>query len=79
MNMYATKYNNLVFLYYYSGNVVYESVVELIYQNYSFFKCDVEQMYFAAVNNVSNSETSSSPPDGAQIISNNFLLITSDF
>ena len=77
--MYATKYNNLVFIFFYSGNVIYGSVLELIYQKYYFFKCNVDQMYLTSVYTVSNSATSYSPTDGAQIISNNSLLSTSDF
>ena len=76
MNMYATKYNNIVF-YYYSGHVRYESVVKLIHHKYSLFKCAVEKIYLTEVNNVSNSATSSLPTDGAQIISNDYLLSTS--
>ena len=72
--MYATKYNNPIF---YSKNVRYESFVELVYHNYSFFNCAVEKICFAAVNNVSNSATCSSPTDGAQIISKDSLLSTS--
>ena len=37
---------------YYGGNIGYESVFELIYHNYSFFKFDVDQIYPIAVNNV---------------------------
>ena len=63
----------------YDGNVRYESVVELIYQTYYFFKCAVEKMYLTAVNNVSNSDTSYSLTDGAQILSNDSLLSTTAF
>ena len=62
----------ILYSFFYSGNITYESVVELIYQNYSFFKCAVEKIYLTAVNY-------SSPTDGAQIIFNDSLLITNDF
>ena len=78
MNMYATIYNNLVF-FIYSVNVRYESVVEMIYYNYSLFKCADKKINLTAVKTVSNSATCSSPKDGAQIISNDYLLSTSDF
>ena len=61
------------------GNVGYKPVVDLIYHNYSFFKCAADQMYLTAGNTVSNTAPFSSPIDGAQIISNNYLLNTSAF
>ena len=66
-------------IYFYSKIVGYESVVELIYHNYSLFKCSVEKFYLTAVNTVSNKATCSSPTYGAKIISNNSLLSTSAF
>ena len=60
-------------------NVGYESVVELIYHKYYFFKYAVERMYLTEVNTVSNTATCSSPTDGAQIIYNNYLLSASAF
>ena len=76
--MYASyKYDSSIHVQFYSGNVRYESVVELIYIDYSFFKCAVELIYFTAQNTVSNVATYSSPTDRAQIISKYSLLITS--
>ena len=75
--MYATEYINLISIYIYDVHVINESKAELIYQNYSFFKCAVDKLYTTAVNTTSNLVTSSSPTDWAQIIFQHkcFLLV----
>ena len=79
INMYSSyKYYSIVHVHFYSGNVRYESVVELVYIYHYFFVCTVKRVYFTAKKSVSNVVTCFSPTDGAQIVSNYPLLSTSD-
>ena len=70
---------NIIISFSFPENVGYESVVKLIYHNYSFFKCAVDKIYLTAVNTVSNSAACSSPTDVPQIIYNDSLLSTNYF
>ena len=54
-------------------------VFRLIYKNYPSFNCAPLKMYLTAVKKVSKMASCSSPTDGAQIMSNDTLLSTSDF
>ena len=54
-------------------------VFKLIHHNYPFFNCAAERIYPTAVNTNSNLAVCSSPTDGAQNMSNDALLSTSDF
>ena len=72
-------YYSSIHVHFYSVNVRYESVVEPIYIDYSFFKCAVEKMYRTAQKTLSNVATCFSPTYRSQIISKYSLLSTSDF
>ena len=79
INMYASyKYCSSIHVKFYSGNVRHESVILPVYIDYSLFWCAVKRVYLTSKKSFIRSHLFS-PKDGAQIISNDSLLSTSDF